>query len=798
MNKLKFIIFIIISTPLSLLSQNSAEEFAQSQIPPSPEAAGLGKYGDVPVSTFTGNPGVNIPVYTIQYRGMSVPITLGYNSNGIKVSEEASWVGLGWNLSAGGMITRTIRGADDFDQSIAHNYANTDSSDPSGPDLNAWGGNDFIGSGIGSQATLSVFDSQPLDDSCLFENGSFDKSLLCPIEERDMEPDLYSFNFNGYSGKFLMDRGGNFVPIEAQDIEIIMTYDGSVNPTFTIKTNDGYSYDFGKSDSGRQKTYSRSFTNTIIEGSSSLSSSDNSYISTWFLEKITSPNGYVINFVYDKDDVNRIIPVPGYSESSEVILNEVTIGGSSPNCPIPDLEEQMLYETATVISYPAVYLSEINYEYGKVDFKTGDRDDLVNGKRLEWIEIYHNTNTNSTPVKKFNFSYDYFSSNTFDYLTNDNNRWEKKFTTPLTTFRGDSYNLSQELNEKRLKLISFGDHGNLDNTATSEIPPHKFFYDETGNIPAKTSLCIDHWGYSNGASNNTSLIPSWTNNTSINYNLANSVDGANREFNEVLAKKWLINKVEYPTGGHSALIYEANTYPVTKSIEIPTRVADTLEEKTDESNCTPLTIPSSEILDFSQFTSLSARVEFVFVLELNKTYCGDENNQNCNTVFLDNTLKSDPVGYEIKLVDDNNNIIKTWNHTVFVDETGGNDTYYTYRLTDEIVLNLSTGYELQYNPTTCTNQAPANLLSFSSEAIAGKSVIVNLEAEPAAGLRVSKATDYSSDNTVANTKRYKYQSLNPGNPSSGKLISEPKYHRLKTFEKDALGGCQTFAGIRGL
>jgi hypothetical protein len=32
----------------------------------SPEAKGIGKYGDVPVSTYTGVPDISIPIYTVK------------------------------------------------------------------------------------------------------------------------------------------------------------------------------------------------------------------------------------------------------------------------------------------------------------------------------------------------------------------------------------------------------------------------------------------------------------------------------------------------------------------------------------------------------------------------------------------------------------------------------------------------------------------------------------------------------------------------------------------------------------
>src|SRR5690606_1637214 len=83
-------------------------------IPPSPEASALNKFGNIPVSAYTGVPQFSVPIYTLVSGEITVPITLSYHASGIKVDEEASWVGLGFSLQAGGLISRTIRGKDDF------------------------------------------------------------------------------------------------------------------------------------------------------------------------------------------------------------------------------------------------------------------------------------------------------------------------------------------------------------------------------------------------------------------------------------------------------------------------------------------------------------------------------------------------------------------------------------------------------------------------------------------------------------------------------------------------------------
>src|SRR5690242_6004533 len=87
------------------LAQPAPDSFElKTFVPPSPDAASLGKYGDIPVGYHTGIPNISIPLYELKEGDVSLPISLSYHASGIRVAEVASWVGLGWTLNAGGVI----------------------------------------------------------------------------------------------------------------------------------------------------------------------------------------------------------------------------------------------------------------------------------------------------------------------------------------------------------------------------------------------------------------------------------------------------------------------------------------------------------------------------------------------------------------------------------------------------------------------------------------------------------------------------------------------------------------------
>lgn len=76
-------------------------------------------YGQRP-SMYTGTANISIPLYSIPFDGWhpfdgwQLPLALSYNATGVRTNEEASEVGLGWALSATGVISRTVAAGDDL------------------------------------------------------------------------------------------------------------------------------------------------------------------------------------------------------------------------------------------------------------------------------------------------------------------------------------------------------------------------------------------------------------------------------------------------------------------------------------------------------------------------------------------------------------------------------------------------------------------------------------------------------------------------------------------------------------
>ncbi len=219
-------------------------------IPPSPNASSLGEYGKIPVGLFSGTAQVNIPICGLKEGGLSVPISLSYSSNGVRVDQTASNVGLGWNLNAGGVITRVVM--DDADESLTATIPNN-----------------FPGGG--TQEILTY-----LENASNSEDGY------------DTLSDIYSFNFTGYTGKFFLDENRIPVLINPSPLKIEKT----PNSTYAFKITDpkGTVFWFGNENS-TETTMQRS-----IGGGHSFWSLESA--SSWYLSKIESISGEEINFNY--------------------------------------------------------------------------------------------------------------------------------------------------------------------------------------------------------------------------------------------------------------------------------------------------------------------------------------------------------------------------------------------------------------------------------------------------------------------------------------------------------------------
>ncbi|SHF07570.1 hypothetical protein SAMN05444405_10541 [Bacteroides luti] len=97
----------------SLQSLNSYSQSAVNQLVLSPEIGSILRFDKIPVNLYNGIPEINIPLYEITLKKISLPISLNYHAGGNKVDLYPNSAGLGWNIYAGGCISRINNGNPD-------------------------------------------------------------------------------------------------------------------------------------------------------------------------------------------------------------------------------------------------------------------------------------------------------------------------------------------------------------------------------------------------------------------------------------------------------------------------------------------------------------------------------------------------------------------------------------------------------------------------------------------------------------------------------------------------------------
>ena len=469
---------------------------------PAPNAASLGKYGDYSVGNFTGVPDISIPIYTVQEGSLSLPISLSYHASGIKVAEMASWVGAGWSLSAGGIISRTIQGVRDED--FARGYYNN------------------------GQNLTNLINSGTTYVDVNIANGQVDG-----------EPDIFNFNVGGYSGKFYIDYKNavsqgkaayQFVPKQDLKLEFDDNFLG-----FTIIAPNGTRYIFGRYQpvSGPAIT---AHEKTLYQNQSS----GERYISSWYLLRIESPDKlFNISLNYQDEAYSYLNNASGKFIRAEALVNscassvEEYIYSSSSNTEIDVnhrhfrtyIDGKRLTQITTGTNTSTVNFAVSTNRADLDDNKGFTEINSPMSKYLDKIEII-----TGDKCKKFDMAYDYFQD-------------------PGSTTKS-CY--------KRLRLLSVTEKS-CDGSIVN--PPYTFTYN--GNyLPHRLSKAVDHWGYSNGAVDNETKAINVPPTTIIVGTGSTSTFGAsNRETNETEMKKSVLTQIQYPTGGKTDFSFEANTVP---------------------------------------------------------------------------------------------------------------------------------------------------------------------------------------------------------------------------------------------
>lgn len=467
----------------------------------SPTAASLGKYGDIPVSYRTGIPNISIPIYTVESGSLKLPISLSYHAGGLKVQEPAGWVGANWALNAGGMITRTVVGApDDKGNNVGGVVTHGHYTD--------YGFNSYL-NGTGTTTP----------DDIAFARGY-----------KDGEPDLYFFNFAGYTGKFYFNDDRTPILMPEQDFRIQTFYQaGSGFQGFIVTTPDGTKYYFGQTgNNGTVNPIETTIPSTLQNGLSTATAA----ASSWFLNKIISGDGM------DSITLNYASESYSYYTASMFPVLSTNFHPTSGN------PQQMGFDVAKNF-VSGVRLTQISFANGTVTFtqSASARTDLTGGSSANngLTDVANtssfslgsiNISNNQGFCKKDSFYYGYFYDAT-------------GLNSSLSFY--SSYNIHSD--QYRLRLDS------IQETACDgsiKVPPYKFSY-FTDGVPRRLSFGIDHWGFYNGGNGNTTLVPTFN---VITQGSGQSTPGGNRDASWPAMRGGTLQQISYPTGSSTSFDFE--------------------------------------------------------------------------------------------------------------------------------------------------------------------------------------------------------------------------------------------------
>lgn len=332
-----FLLFLNLST-VTVFSQVDAKIVPPRPVPPSPEVGSLFKFSELPVTHYTGLPQVNIPVYELKLKEITIPVGLQHHTGGVKIDEVASCVGMNWNLTAGGSLNVMVRGKEDL-------MAGYPGSFPITPEIYARHGEyDPLISGGGPSYQWGIDVTNGLTDP---------------------EPDLFNFSAPEINGKFFFGLKGEVhtSPVMALKID---PYDSQ---GIKIVNGKGVAYFF----STKEVSYSSA------SGSGNVN---------YYLTKIITPSRDTVNFNYESLNYSyksyfgesRVKFLDGYN-NPELVSQAGDV-----------INSRNIYDSVKVTGWRIKSINCTNGAKINFNYAVATRKDLPGTNSLADISIYYKTN----------------------------------------------------------------------------------------------------------------------------------------------------------------------------------------------------------------------------------------------------------------------------------------------------------------------------------------------------------------------------------------------------------------------
>jgi hypothetical protein len=466
----------------------------------------------VGVDLKTGIASALIPVGNVQSGSLSLPINLIYTSVGVKVKDVEDKAGMGWHLSAGGQISRELRGLPDD--------VNTDMQGHSRVGwLHNTNNNYVTNFNISNDDNLSSCNDELSDVGYL--SGNFTDNV-------DTEPDIFHVNVPGLSFEFLFDKDHNIKTIPYRDVKITYVTDNNGKITqFTVINDKGITYTFSVTDQIERFTASVNENNINYKKKEYNQYTDGiSFCGTWYLFSVTDQKNNYINLSYSDDQYEDVVtPINFYI--------------TDPNLAVTKATQYLIDE-----GHQPKTLVSIQGNSGSYTF-----------------EYSNNGFTNKTLLKSIKSNMLTYILNYSDvrYTKSDGNFYSRFFLRDFTT---------ADCNTPIKYHFSY-----IGETAVTDAYNNINYYKTT--LPDSSSKQIDYWGYfNNDTSPSATLYPGLLLNTSnsqfpryqiISDNFSRPDyqtlgGGSSRMANPATVMTGTLNQVTYGDNASTTLVYESNDY----------------------------------------------------------------------------------------------------------------------------------------------------------------------------------------------------------------------------------------------
>ncbi|PWS32252.1 hypothetical protein [Pedobacter paludis] len=360
------LVFVLVITWIieagNALGQQNNGSFFSPVTQTSPGASAKGNYKTSSVEMSTGSGNADIPLTELKLReNYTIPLSLHYATNGVKVDDMAGQVGTDFSLTGLYSIRRTI--LDDPDE-------------------------------FSKDETRRLVPGVSTD--------SINLSLHNGITSgNDLQPDLFTLSTPNFSGKFFL-RNDSAIFLNSNTSYKAVRIPAAF-PNSLWKVTDGMGNILWYGGAGAVET-SKSSTICPVDG---YVPDETYYPTAWHLKSIITPFKDTASFVYDAYSVHY---------TSNVLVTKVLSSSTvSPGCGCTAPTNQACDVYLDVNAYKLNYIKTTSN--AKVTFGYRNRPDNTSDYLLSLIDLYQSTIARDSMIQRFSLEYSFASGKQRPFLT---------------------------------------------------------------------------------------------------------------------------------------------------------------------------------------------------------------------------------------------------------------------------------------------------------------------------------------------------------------------------------------------